>query len=550
MRRRRAPSSPAKSADGRLPERPCAARILAPEPPGARRTPRLLASARRRGRGPAAGCSTSTAVTPRSVPGRVYVRTVNGAKVQSTARELCKILSKCAERRQRLCVNNLCALQCKGDADCAMGELRLPRPGAAGPSTTDGTRRRRPARRHAHDLPEQRALGHRPSTAARRPRVRGRGAQVRHQLGSHLWLHPDGSNCDYTQCGLQRRGGNLIAATCSPAASSPAGRPPHHRAVRRRARTRSDVRKTEPATARGARRPAAPTACARLQGSADCAKRRLHQRHVPGDGSACTVQVCRCRASASRDAAACLVCLSAGVGDADGHCTTSRTAPSDSNCPGGYACGKVRDARHPICGATPPPRSPGSAASPGNQQRRPASPPTARRQRQHRPLEQRGRLLPGAPGGDVPTPARAAPPTPLGPLLQPTATGAAIRKACTTPAPSTSTARPSASCTAWPWAAPSFCAADCGSDVDCPGDFQCTSGECVPRAGSCTGTKTFCEPCHTDDAEVRGRACTAHRRAHRPRACLRGIPRLDDCRHQQAAPSAPRRPQRRLHGLS
>src|SRR5262249_40285846 len=54
----------------------------------------------------------------------------------------------------------------------------------------------------------------------------------------------------------------------------------------------------------------------------------------------------------------------------------------------------------------------------------------------------------------------------------------------------------------------SFCTADCGADADCPNGFQCTSGACVPRAGSCVGTKTFCQPCLIDDDCGTGLYCS------------------------------------------
>jgi hypothetical protein len=42
------------------------------------------------------------------------------------------------------------------------------------------------------------------------------------------------------------------------------------------------------------------------------------------------------------------------------------------------------------------------------------------------------------------------------------------------------------------------CTRDCSVDSDCENSFQCTTGSCVPRFGSCVGTGKFCEPCRTD----------------------------------------------------
>jgi hypothetical protein len=54
-----------------------------------------------------------------------------------------------------------------------------------------------------------------------------------------------------------------------------------------------------------------------------------------------------------------------------------------------------------------------------------------------------------------------------------------------------------------------FCTADCGADSDCGTGFKCTARACVPRAGSCKGTGTFCEPCHSDDECMSGLYCGA-----------------------------------------
>lgn len=56
------------------------------------------------------------------------------------------------------------------------------------------------------------------------------------------------------------------------------------------------------------------------------------------------------------------------------------------------------------------------------------------------------------------------------------------------------------------------CAADCNTDSDCITGFQCTSGECVPRSGSCSaaaGKGKLCETCQNDTQCGAGLVCAA-----------------------------------------
>jgi hypothetical protein len=82
-----------------------------------------------------------------------------------------------------------------------------------------------------------------------------------------------------------------------------------------------------------------------------------------------------------------------------------------------------------------------------------------------------------------------------------------------------------------------FCASDCSTDGDCANGFQCTSGECVPRAGSCTGTKTFCEPCHVDTECAAGLYCSRES-SGLERICVSPIGTID-CTTDADCPTSP-----------
>lgn len=176
------------------------------------------------------------------------------------------------------------------------------------------------------------------------------------------------------------------------------------------------------------------------------------------DGSACTVPGC-----AKADCKP-LACLTAGAGDADAYCTL-QDCQSDSNCPGGYWCEQVRDP-HQIC----------------------------------------GKPVPNANFCGTTT-------DPCVTLAQDTANGTTyaagsvctqrnecrLREPCDPCHTDIDCSLVSGQhCTTI--GSVMDCTDDCSTDSDCHGGFQCTSGACVPRFGSCTGAGTFCEPCH-DDAE-------------------------------------------------
>jgi len=157
-----------------------------------------------------------------------FIRTVNGAQ---TCEGLCDP-SKCTNPGN-VCVDNLCALECKSRLDCAPSE-------ECDPATTDG------------------ASGK--MTAVCRPSSRspiGTKCPIGNECGGLPPSCPDGSNCDYTQCG---------GGTCTPD----------------------------------------PIAC---NGDAKCAIGKCP------DSSSCVVQGC------AQDQCKPLTCLSAGAGDADAYCT-------------------------------------------------------------------------------------------------------------------------------------------------------------------------------------------------------------------------------------
>ncbi len=182
------------------------------------------------------------------------------------------------------------------------------------------------------------------------------------------------------------------------------------------------------------------------------------------DGSACVTQNC--------PMASCkpLVCLTDGSGDASAYCTLE-DCHADTDCPGGYWCETVRDP-HQICGSPAPPAVCGTTTDPcvtlsmntANGTTFAAGSVCTQRNECHlrRPCD----------------PCTIDPDCSLTPGQHCVSVGGA-----------------------------SVCAQDCASDADCVGGFQCTSGECVPRFGSCTGTGTFCEPCRDDAECATGAVC-------------------------------------------
>jgi hypothetical protein len=184
------------------------------------------------------------------------------------------------------------------------------------------------------------------------------------------------------------------------------------------------------------------------------------------DGSACTVPGCamaQCKP---------LTCLTVGSGDANAYCTL-QDCHGDGDCPGGYWCEQVRDP-HQICGQPKPSASCGTTADACVT------------------LAQNAANGTTFAAGSVCTQRNEC----------------RLRKPCD-PCQSDidCSLSPGQHCTQVGSA--KNCTADCSKDSDCHGGFQCTSGACVPRFGSCTGTGMFCEPCHDDGECATGSICVA-----------------------------------------
>jgi hypothetical protein len=399
----------------------------------------------------AAGCKS----TPAFCVGG-YVRTVN--KVQ-TCEGLCEP-SKCANPGN-VCVDNLCYLQCAADTDCPMGQSCLP-------ATTDGSGGAGGAGAAGGTMVTTCQNNGRSAIGFKCPE----GNECAKQQPSC----PDGSNCDYTQCG-----GN----TCSP----------------------------DP-IACGSKSPCSIGTCGDGAGckiDGDC-----------GASQTCTDGVCSCGATTDCNSGVCingtcqatpctvqgcamsdckpLVCLSDGVGDADAYCTL-QDCTTDANCPGGYACDKERDP-HPICGAAAS-KLPGLCGV--------ACTADAICVTTYGTGSTCGNITAGSGYCQGPcVMANAGNGTTYAPGPYCTFRNECrIRKLCD---PCTAdldcSAVPGAHCTQPPMGTAKFCASDCKTDTDCAADFQCTAGECVPRAGSCTGTGKFCEPCHDDTECATGLYCS------------------------------------------
>ncbi len=184
-----------------------------------------------------------------------------------------------------------------------------------------------------------------------------------------------------------------------------------------------------------------------------------------GDGSPCpTTGSCKvgtCKA---------LVCLSSGSGDADAYCTLD-DCHGDSDCPGGYVCDTIRDP-HQICGgATPDPNVGGTTTDPCVDPSKNAANGTTYAAGQFCTQRNQCRIR-------------------------------AQCDPCTTDL--------DCSLVAGRHCAQGNCAEDCASDADCVNGFVCTSGECLPRSGSCSaaaGTGKFCDNCRTQADCGKGLLC-------------------------------------------
>ena len=174
----------------------------------------------------------------------------------------------------------------------------------------------------------------------------------------------------------------------------------------------------------------------------------------------CSGAACACAADKCKP----LTCLTSGAGDAEAYCTM-KDCHADADCPGGFWCDPVRDP-HKICG-TDLGKSPfcGTTMDPCVQ-----------------------------PSMDMANGTTYEPGTACAVRNQ-----CRIRKECAPCATDIDcSAVPGQHCTTMPKDGTKACTRDCLTDPDCDEGFQCTSGACVSRYGSCVGTGKFCEPCRND----------------------------------------------------
>ncbi len=195
-----------------------------------------------------------------------------------------------------------------------------------------------------------------------------------------------------------------------------------------------------------------PIACAAITGKCPIGL-------CSGDGAtACIVPGC-----AATDCKP-LVCLSdapAGSADEAAYCTLL-DCHANTDCPGGYWCAKVPDP-HQICGGPMPGANCGTTTDPCVDPSMDATNGTTFVKGPFCTLRNECRIL-----------------RQCDPCATDLDCSLTAGRHCTT------------------MASAKFCTQDCVTDADCVSGFECTTGECVPRAGSCTGSGKFCEMCHDD----------------------------------------------------
>jgi hypothetical protein len=172
----------------------------------------------------------------------------------------------------------------------------------------------------------------------------------------------------------------------------------------------------------------------------------------PATGN-CTVGTCQA-----------LTCLTRGSGDADAYCTLD-DCRTGADCPSGFACDAVSDP-HQICGQPAPSANLcGTTKDPCVDPTKNAANGTTYAAGQFCTQRNQCRIL-------------------------------AQCDACTSDVDCSLV--PGRHCTM------GNCADDCATDADCVNGFECTSGECVPRSGSCApataGAGAFCDGCR-DEAD-------------------------------------------------
>jgi hypothetical protein len=342
----------------------------------------------------ATGCTTTTTVPGPFCEGG-YVRTVAGSTKQ-TCEGLCSPAA-CANPGN-VCIDNRCQLECATLLDCPSGQECVaattdgPDGGAGGTMTMICQNNGKAAIGAACPFGNECKPASPPAAGGAQPAC------------------PDGSNCDYTQCG-----GNA----CTPD----------------------------------------PVACAGFSGNCPIG--------LCDDGSSCTVPGC------TADKCKALVCLSdapAGGADEAAYCTL-QDCHADTDCPGGFWCEKVHDP-HQICGQPKPSANCGTTTDPCVDPSMDMANGTTYAKGTYCTLRSECHL----------------------------------RRACD-PCASDLDCSGSAGRHCTTVGADKFCVEDCAGDSDCVNGFQCTTGECVPRSGACTGAGKFCESCHDDTECGTGLEC-------------------------------------------
>lgn len=183
------------------------------------------------------------------------------------------------------------------------------------------------------------------------------------------------------------------------------------------------------------------------------------------DGKACdpkcTGDACPCPPAECNP----LVCRSNGAGDAEAFCTL-QDCHADTDCPGGYWCGAVRDP-HEICGSSPKKGNSdfcGTTDEPCVDPSMSAANGTTFAEGPHCAL--RNQCL--------------------------------VRKQCA-PCETDLDCSAVAGQHCKRVGPEKACVRDCVGETDCEQGFMCTDGSCVPRAGSCVGDGSYCQPCRNDN---------------------------------------------------
>lgn len=191
-------------------------------------------------------------------------------------------------------------------------------------------------------------------------------------------------------------------------------------------------------------------------------------------------------------------CVWSGPGDTHAYCTVG--CNTDTDCPGGYECGVVRDP-HEVCGSDPKKGNNGFCGTTDEACVNPDTPDSGYVESSFC-LEKKICLK---------------------------------RDVCATCESDVDCSWSGTKCVTIE--GEKRCASACTQDSDCERDKQCTNGYCTPKYGPCTGaTGGFCEPCRYDTDCAPGMACA---QLHgNERACV--DPTLSQpCSSDEDCPTAP-----------